>query len=357
MLGAVVTVLITAALLDRQTASQQALIEKQTESQAALLEKQSHGEVERERGAKVFEEKLKSYDAFLTTLEGATKDGRVDANEVRLLVFQFGRLKMHTQVENVEEIARYVYELVTILHGPDAAESKNIVLQRKVLQIVGVFHGELSHRSSFTDPRTTVGLSRDAAEIKIGEYIQSLSEGDVRRAEEDTPPPALRAGNAAGQAGNARWTGKVERLWYANTGGGDWEEMRRHGFWSCGGGELWYRMALKPQAGDEICAYFSGMGYVAIGVVQAAATPLDALYAKHKWQANTGSRVEGDILRNPSLKPADQEWAIPVNWTATAPQGKAWRTDGMFASPMTLCRLRNAMTIEMLQDKVPPSGG
>lgn len=356
MLGAVVTVLITAALLDRQTASQQALIEKQTESQAALLEKQSQVEVDRERGAKVFEEKLRSYDAFLSVLEAATRDGRVDANEVRPLVFQFGRLKMHTRVQNVEAIASHVAELVTHLHGDGDAETKNIYLQQKVLKIVGVFHDELSPDEPLADAGSAAAKVQQEAETRIGEYIQGLGQRDAVPAEEEASAASISAATTI-EAQNARWTGKAERLWYANTGGGDWEEMRRHGFWSCGGGELWYQMSRKLQPGDEFCAYFSGMGYVALGIVPGPARPLDVLYAEQKWQVRPGSRVEEDLAKNPDLDPVYKEWAAPVIWTATAAPGTAWRMDGMFASPMTLCRLRNPRTIAMLQSRVPHAPG
>jgi hypothetical protein len=59
----------------------------------------------------------------------------------------------------------------------------------------------------------------------------------------------------------APWSG----LWYVNVGDGphrSWDDMRRYGFFSAGGGEKYTGPLLHLQPGARIVAYQKGAGYV-----------------------------------------------------------------------------------------------
>lgn len=310
LLGAIVTALVTQLLLRQQT----------------------QNEAEKERDAKVFEERLKCYDAFLSTLQEVTADGSLDRAEVHRLVFQFGRLKMvSSDIHNVERISAQLSELLNPEKRYGAKD-----LQNAVLKMVQVFRAEL-----FGDGNAALGDVEDV----IAERMKLLSEFDAGdSAAEDASTPVARAAPVTVAPG-AAWTGTAERLWYANIGGRSWKDMSTLGYWSCGGGELYRKMAEKLAPGDEICAYESGRGYVGVGIVTSLAVPIEQVVPRDQGQDDTRLRVTNNPSRSPDLK----EYAVNVRWSRIAPAERAWRNDVTFASPRTLCRLRDERTISLLQ--------
>jgi hypothetical protein len=310
LLGAIVTALVTQLLLRQQT----------------------QNEAEKERDAKVFEERLKCYDAFLSTLQEVTADGSLDRAEVHRLVFQFGRLKMvSSDINNVEAISKQLSELLNPERRYGALE-----LQSAVLKIVQVFRAEL-----FADGNP----ANDSVEEGIAERMKLLSERDAgESAAEEAATPVVRAVPVTVAPG-AAWTGTAERLWYANTGGRSWKDMSTLGYWSCGGGELYRKMVEKLAPGDEICAYESGRGYVGVGIVTSVAVPIEQVVPAAQGEPDTRKSVTD----NPTQSADNKEYAVNVRWSRIAPAERAWRNDVTFASPRTLCRLRDERTISLLQ--------
>ncbi len=144
----------------------------------------------------------------------------------------------------------------------------------------------------------------------------------------------------------APWSG----LWYVNIGEGPhraWEDMRRYGFVSAGGGEKWSKPLQRLQPGDPIVAYLRGAGYVGYGRVIAP-----AIMARD-FLIGTGSILE-QSLAQPNLghnqnDPKMAEYLVGVDWQKTTAAIDAKRMDGMFANQNIVCKLRDPKTIDFLR--------
>ena len=77
-----------------------------------LLRGQSDTDIERERAAKVFEEKLRIYQEYLSTLQNVIQDGCLSDEEKMRLEFQTSYVAMHCASENIAEISVAVREII-----------------------------------------------------------------------------------------------------------------------------------------------------------------------------------------------------------------------------------------------------
>lgn len=106
--GAVIAAFITSILLRLQT-----------QSQAKLIEGQAAIEQEKEKEAKVYEEKLRIYQEFLHKLNEIIRDNKIDKEEVIDLQFQVSFIDMHTSSEHIKEISKHVANIVKNINKPN----------------------------------------------------------------------------------------------------------------------------------------------------------------------------------------------------------------------------------------------
>ena len=106
--GAVIAAFITSILLRLQT-----------QSQAKLIEGQASIEQEKEKEAKVYEEKLRIYQEFLHKLNEIIRDNKIDKEEVIDLQFQVSFIDMHTSSEHIKEISMHVANIVRNINNPN----------------------------------------------------------------------------------------------------------------------------------------------------------------------------------------------------------------------------------------------
>jgi hypothetical protein len=150
----------------------------------------------------------------------------------------------------------------------------------------------------------------------------------------------------------AKAKGPWSRIWYVNVGEGphrSWEDMRRCGFISAGGGEKYSSPLKHLHPGAHIVAYQKGAGYVGYGIVTAA--PVIA----HDFQTKNGPLLK-QPLAQPGMEHAGEdatraEYVVGVNWIKSVPVGEAKRFDGIFANQNIVCKLRDPKTIEFLRDQ------
>lgn len=147
------------------------------------------------------------------------------------------------------------------------------------------------------------------------------------------------------------WSGED---WYVNFGDDpstdrrSWEDARRYGFVSAGGGD-WYSRTLRSlPIGATIWVYLPKTGYVGVGTVTGVATPI----------GEATVTVDGQPIRLLDLPlegsyrhdNAEVEWMVPVHWHDARPREQAvWRS-GMFANQNSACKLRNRYTLDHLLD-------
>jgi len=142
-----------------------------------------------------------------------------------------------------------------------------------------------------------------------------------------------------------RWSG----VWYVNVGverDGKWEDRRKYGFLSAGGGEVFTGPLRRLKIGDRLFAYSSQNGYVGYGEVTQERT------------LETDFRPEGQNKTLPELplqtpiparqKPGKEGYAVGVRWLESVPIEEAKRFKGAFANMNVVCKLREPATLEFL---------
>ncbi len=152
------------------------------------------------------------------------------------------------------------------------------------------------------------------------------------------------------------WNGE----YYVNFGEGEsrsWEDARRYGFVSAGGGS-WYSSTLNLlHEGDRIWVRVPQQGYVGVGIV--LSEPVHA--SEFLISDDSGRELPAlSILtgrnyhREDIGDPDKAEYFVPVRWLDTVPLNIAVHEVGMFGNQNTVCAPKSAKwrhTIERLKSK------
>ncbi len=151
----------------------------------------------------------------------------------------------------------------------------------------------------------------------------------------------------------APWSG----LWYYIVDQDDWrnwEDMRKFGFISAGGGPIYSDPLKRLSAGDRVLAYKKKAGYVGYGIVSATSVPV-------RQFSVDGTPVLSMALQAPNFghhanDPEKCEYLVAIDWKKTLPAAEAKTFPKAFANQNIVCRLRDPRTIEFLRGIFPLDG-
>ena len=151
--------------------------------------------------------------------------------------------------------------------------------------------------------------------------------------------PGPRSGPTAKQ--KEPWNGTD---WYVSfgeeNGSRSWEDARRYGFVSAGGGD-WYSRSLRSlPEGAQVWVCIPKVGYVGTGTVTGPAQPFQE--SPFASEALTGTYTHAN---------GEDEWVVPVRWDATRDADHAYWEKGMFANQNSACKLRRASTLDRLKQE------
>jgi hypothetical protein len=163
--------------------------------------------------------------------------------------------------------------------------------------------------------------------------------------------------NAATPPAKRRDRGPWNGEFFASFGGGcTWDEARKFGFISAGGG-TWYTQTLKLlKTGDRIWVRIPKVGYVGVGRVIDAVQDGEAFMVQHQGGARCILDVlsNGAALRAKAVDPECAERFVRVQWLDSVPQEQAFDELGMFGNQNTVCRPTTAdwpSTVERLKTR------
>lgn len=149
--------------------------------------------------------------------------------------------------------------------------------------------------------------------------------------------------------------------YYVSFGDGEsrsWDEARRYGFIS-GGGGAWYSRTLKQLSiGDRVWVNIPGRGYVGVGIVDGPTQPLSDYTITVDGQEKPAADVltEGTYQRDEIDDEEVCEYFVPVRWGQTVPKQQAVREAGFFGNQNTVAAPRAASwraTVERLKQSFP----
>jgi len=148
----------------------------------------------------------------------------------------------------------------------------------------------------------------------------------------------------------APWSG----LNYVNVGQSkdrNWEDMRKYGFISAGGGMKYVGALQRLAPNDAIVAYQKGVGYVGYGIVQERAVPVDTFLIDGK-QILEADIIAPDFCHN--VGNIDLcEFVVRVEWRKTYTFEEAKTFPGVFANQNIVCKLRHPATVAFLEQNFP----
>ncbi len=129
-----------------------------------------------------------------------------------------------------------------------------------------------------------------------------------------------------------------------------WEDDRRNGFVSAGGGVRWRAFMQMLQPGDKIFAYAKSHGYVGYGIVT-----MPAMMARDFRLPNGAKlidqQLEGTQLRENIDDEELAEYIVGVDWKSTVDLNQAKTYKGIFRIQQTVNRIYDAATTEFLKQQ------
>ena len=151
----------------------------------------------------------------------------------------------------------------------------------------------------------------------------------------------------------ADWNG---RDWFVTFGEGPhraWEDARRYGFVSAGGGEWYSRSLRRLPEGARIFVHIPKHGYVAVGETLGEAKPFDEALVRsgEQWTRLADCDLSAPYEHHePGEAPEedDTEYVLPVRWIVNVPRSEAYLVKGMFANQNSAGKLRQQFTLERL---------
>ena len=168
------------------------------------------------------------------------------------------------------------------------------------------------------------------------------------------PLPTEGTGGGPSRRKSRPWNG---RGFYTVLGRADsterWSIASKYGFLNGGGGSWYWKPLRNLTPGKRVFAYVGGAGYVGIGLVTGEMIPardakvevngqlqslLDQTELSAEWR---GSAASDD--------PELTEMVVPVKWLGIRPLEEAVWEKGLFASQVTVCKLRDERTIKTVE--------
>ncbi|NDK32509.1 endonuclease NucS domain-containing protein [Nesterenkonia haasae] len=157
---------------------------------------------------------------------------------------------------------------------------------------------------------------------------------------------------ARNRSKRAEWNGRDWFVTFGESSTRSWDDARKYGFVSAGGGE-WYSRTLKNlPTGARIFVQIPKCGYVAVGETLAEAQPFDEalVHYQGKWTPLKDLDLSADYQHpgNDAHLPEDSEFIVPVRWITSRPKSRAYWEKGMFANQNSAGKLRQQYTLDRL---------
>jgi hypothetical protein len=155
--------------------------------------------------------------------------------------------------------------------------------------------------------------------------------------------------------------GKPAQLWngrdfYVTIGDRPWEDARRYGFISAGGGPIWTKPLERLFPGARVFLYkpYPVKGYAGVGIVQETVRPVTDFEVEVDGRRLPILEVplaDPEMMAHDAHNPELREHLVRVEWIETRrTEDAAWQP-GLFTNQVPVCKLRDRDTIEFLEEE------
>jgi len=164
----------------------------------------------------------------------------------------------------------------------------------------------------------------------------------------------LRDPSAVDAEQELRAPGEWNKEFYVSFGGRRiWEEARKLGFISGGGGRFYSQTLYMLSPGDRVWVNVPGTGYVGVGRVEQAVVPIE----KFEVTDSTGKGVPITTVAGleiaegtPStVDPDKAEYVVRIHWDKTVSIDHAYKERGFFGSQHTVARPKAAKWVHTVE--------
>jgi len=155
---------------------------------------------------------------------------------------------------------------------------------------------------------------------------------------------AISQADTADKTNQGIWNGHHYGSFGHEDKGRNWEDARKYGFFSAGGGS-WYSRSLSLLNPDDIIWVQSpSHGYVGVGRVLSTHQPIEDIVIR--TGESEARLLDQRLLGNYSHKSSDdddtREFAVLIDWIKSVPLTEAQRQVGFFGNQNSVCRPRVA---------------
>ena len=146
------------------------------------------------------------------------------------------------------------------------------------------------------------------------------------------------------------WNGQDFYVSFGDDERRSWEDARRYGFVSGGGGRWYSRTLSNLQPGHRVFVHIPEHGYVGVGIVQGTSRPISEFKVPvdDKELSLLEAQLENEGIRTWADDPERSEYLVRIEWLKTLPISEAIWEKGFFANQNTVCKMRSAFTLERL---------
>ena len=139
------------------------------------------------------------------------------------------------------------------------------------------------------------------------------------------------------------WNGEFYVSFGHAIGSRHWDDARKYGFISAGGGDWYSRTLSTLEEGGRIWANVPKTGYVGVGIVKGPPVPSTEFVVDNDAGAKvpiTSLPLTGNLTRPSDNKEATEEYIVPVKWIKTVPLNEAISEKGFFGNQNSAARPR-----------------
>lgn len=156
-----------------------------------------------------------------------------------------------------------------------------------------------------------------------------------------------------------RWNGEYYVSFDHRKNGRNWEDARKYGFVSAGGGAWYSRTLSLLEPGGRIWVNVPKTGYVGVGIVKdepVLAKEFIVTDDHGQEMPITQTTLKGNLTHDAGC---GAEYLVPVEWTKTVPLEKAEKEKGFFGNQNSVAKPRAKKwkhTVERLSKKFGVEG-